>query len=520
VILSFLSLASHHTVNSSYLLFCTDKREELKTSDPDLKATDMLKELGCLWKAADADARQPYEDKAAALKLQYAEAIARYKITNPDSVVFAKTPKAAKGKDVSMKKVKKDKSKKKKKKKMEGHMEGAGSDDGDDDEDEDAMMLAAEDAAADAILFPEGDSRGSSKRKAGKKAKASMKLLNSAENSKHIVATTGQPEEEDDDEDEGEGEEDAPRKWGKKARTKAASSSSMTDTASSVALRQKAEAKHNAMREGFRKMYGRKGEDAMMLSTDDDSNAAAAADADADADADTAGTGVPCDFVEGQVYSVSDIMQRQPFLAEGTKSLPEFTYCPITVSPVLPKYESMKCDSANPSSSPPPVGSGAQARGRYCEYLRPYPVKPTLGPHNDAWVPSSSFWYMDKWYRSFPDDDPEYSAFSGLGFPSDGSPVLTESTRKKGELPRCGPLSGSPYPCHRKYIDGRRYMLLYTHRAVALLWGAPNHSQLPMSHALVVDHINNIKWDYRVDHLQFLTSGQNIRKDLPGRQRS
>ena len=92
MILSFLPLTSHHTVNSSYLLFCTDKREELKTSDPDLKATDMLKELGCLWKAANADDRQTYEDKAAELKLQYAEAIAQYKITNPDSVVFASCP--------------------------------------------------------------------------------------------------------------------------------------------------------------------------------------------------------------------------------------------------------------------------------------------------------------------------------------------------------------------------------------------------------------------------------------------
>ena len=54
---------------------------------------------------------------------------------------------------------------------------------------------------------------------------------------------------------------------------------------------------------------------------------------------------------------------------------------------------------------------------------------------------------------------------------------------------------------------------MQSHRAVALLWGAPNKSGLAFSEALVVDHLaEGDHSNYKLENLQFLTTSQNTTK--------
>ncbi len=54
---------------------------------------------------------------------------------------------------------------------------------------------------------------------------------------------------------------------------------------------------------------------------------------------------------------------------------------------------------------------------------------------------------------------------------------------------------------------------MQSHRAVALLWGAPNKSGLAFSEALVVDHLaEGNHSNYKLENLQFLTTSQNVSK--------
>jgi len=56
---------------SAYLLFCKAKRAEVVAANKDIKAADVLKKLGEMWKDADAAAKKPFETAAAADKKRY-----------------------------------------------------------------------------------------------------------------------------------------------------------------------------------------------------------------------------------------------------------------------------------------------------------------------------------------------------------------------------------------------------------------------------------------------------------------
>lgn len=55
---------------TAYLLFSKDKMGQLKAADPSKKPQDLIKEIGGLWKALSVQHRQPYVERAAALKDQ------------------------------------------------------------------------------------------------------------------------------------------------------------------------------------------------------------------------------------------------------------------------------------------------------------------------------------------------------------------------------------------------------------------------------------------------------------------
>jgi len=56
---------------SAYLLFCKAKRAEVVAANKDIKAADVLKKLGQMWKVADAATKKPFETAAAADKKRY-----------------------------------------------------------------------------------------------------------------------------------------------------------------------------------------------------------------------------------------------------------------------------------------------------------------------------------------------------------------------------------------------------------------------------------------------------------------
>lgn len=64
---------------SAYILFCDDKRDELKEKFPENKMTENSKELGAMWKKLDKKARQAYILKSEADKERYAEEMSEYK---------------------------------------------------------------------------------------------------------------------------------------------------------------------------------------------------------------------------------------------------------------------------------------------------------------------------------------------------------------------------------------------------------------------------------------------------------
>jgi len=56
---------------SAYLFFCADKRAEVKAENPDLKATEILAELGRLWKELSDEDKNQYNEQAAEAKEKY-----------------------------------------------------------------------------------------------------------------------------------------------------------------------------------------------------------------------------------------------------------------------------------------------------------------------------------------------------------------------------------------------------------------------------------------------------------------
>jgi hypothetical protein len=56
---------------TAYMIFCNEKRQEVKTSNPDMSAKDVLKTLAQMWKTASDEEKVPYQEKAAEDKERY-----------------------------------------------------------------------------------------------------------------------------------------------------------------------------------------------------------------------------------------------------------------------------------------------------------------------------------------------------------------------------------------------------------------------------------------------------------------
>ena len=67
---------------NAFMLFSAAKRAEIKEANPDMKSTDISKQLGLLWKALSDDDKKPFELQAATEKDAYDKAMAAYKVTS------------------------------------------------------------------------------------------------------------------------------------------------------------------------------------------------------------------------------------------------------------------------------------------------------------------------------------------------------------------------------------------------------------------------------------------------------
>lgn len=63
---------------SSYMLFCQEERENVKKENPDLKAKEILSELGKRWKGLDDDEKKKYQDRFEEDKKRYDQEKAAY----------------------------------------------------------------------------------------------------------------------------------------------------------------------------------------------------------------------------------------------------------------------------------------------------------------------------------------------------------------------------------------------------------------------------------------------------------
>eukprot|EP01084_Bolivina_argentea_P011952 22395_1 len=63
---------------SSFFLFMGDNRQKVKEEKPDLKMTEIAKEISNRWKEIDADLKKEYENKAKCLKEEYIKQLNKY----------------------------------------------------------------------------------------------------------------------------------------------------------------------------------------------------------------------------------------------------------------------------------------------------------------------------------------------------------------------------------------------------------------------------------------------------------
>jgi len=66
---------------TSFFVFSSEQRPLLKVTQPDLKVTEVAKEMGRLWKAMDAEDRKKYEDIAQLDKKRYTTELSAYERT-------------------------------------------------------------------------------------------------------------------------------------------------------------------------------------------------------------------------------------------------------------------------------------------------------------------------------------------------------------------------------------------------------------------------------------------------------
>ena len=63
---------------NAFMLFSAAKRADIKEANPDMKSTDISKQLGVLWKELSDDDKKPFELMAASEKEAYDKAMAAY----------------------------------------------------------------------------------------------------------------------------------------------------------------------------------------------------------------------------------------------------------------------------------------------------------------------------------------------------------------------------------------------------------------------------------------------------------
>jgi hypothetical protein len=63
---------------TSYILFCVSKRDEIKESNPDMSAKDIIKELGTMWRSLSDDEKTEYVNLANEDKERYEEEMKSY----------------------------------------------------------------------------------------------------------------------------------------------------------------------------------------------------------------------------------------------------------------------------------------------------------------------------------------------------------------------------------------------------------------------------------------------------------
>jgi hypothetical protein len=75
---------------TSYFFFCADKRAEVKNANPEMKVTDISKELGRMWRDdfADEESREKWLNQAANDKERYLEEKAKWIEEHPDEAAI------------------------------------------------------------------------------------------------------------------------------------------------------------------------------------------------------------------------------------------------------------------------------------------------------------------------------------------------------------------------------------------------------------------------------------------------
>ena len=89
---------------SGYILFCAAVRDEVKSENPEVKPSEIMKLLGARWKALSDGEKAPYNREAEADKKRYSAEISNYS----PSAEFVKKSKAAAKKSGTSKKATKD----------------------------------------------------------------------------------------------------------------------------------------------------------------------------------------------------------------------------------------------------------------------------------------------------------------------------------------------------------------------------------------------------------------------------
>ena len=64
---------------NSFVMFCTEQRENLDSKDENVNLGDMMKEWGAKWRAMDEDSRNKYKELSIADKTRYTTEMEDYK---------------------------------------------------------------------------------------------------------------------------------------------------------------------------------------------------------------------------------------------------------------------------------------------------------------------------------------------------------------------------------------------------------------------------------------------------------